>query len=243
MGMKSDTPPPLKAAIFDYGNTLIEFSQTQIRRCDNALGELLKREFGPFDSSLFDQIRHADRMAPYTGEYRENVMEVIAGKLVKQLYDREPTVEQLERMLQTRLEVFVESIETSPEVIALLGRLKKRYKLGLVSNYPCGRAIRASLDRTGIGAYMDVVVVSGDVGHVKPHPRPFEAALSQLNVAANEAIYVGDNWLGDVQGAKRLGMRCAHIVQWDTPEKFDRQPGDHEPDYVLGNLLELERYV
>lgn len=241
--MISPTPLALKAVIFDYGNTLIEFSQKQIRHCDGALAELLQQQFGSYDQALFDRIRHADRMAPYRGEYRENAMETIAHNLVRQLYDRELSDEQLQLILATRFDAFVESIETSPQVLELLGRLKKRYKLALVSNYPCGRAIRASLERTGIAPYMDAVVVSGDVGHVKPHPRPFETAMSQLGVTADESLYVGDNWLGDVQGSKRLGMRCAFMTQWDTPEKFDRQHGDHEPDYVLGDLMELEKYL
>ena len=77
------------------------------------------------------------------------------------------------------------------------------------------------------------------MGRVKPHPLPFRTILGELDVAPLEALYVGDNWLGDIQGAKRIGMRAAFIVQWETPEKFDRRPDDHEPDLTISHLSEL----
>src|SRR5262249_43328437 len=103
--------------------------------------------------------------------------------------------------------------------------------------------IRASLDRTGIARRMDAVVVSGEVGHVKPHPLLFRTVLGQLGVEPREALFVGDNWLGDVQGAKRAGMWAAHTLQFDTLEVFDRETGHEEADLVLRHLSELEGYL
>ena len=126
---------------------------------------------------------------------------------------------------------------------ALLARLSERFKLGLVSNYPCGQSVRDSLARNGLAEFFDAIVVSADVGHVKPHPRPFKTALDQLGVTPQRALYVGDNWFGDVQGAKRLGMQAVHTTQYDTPEKFDRQPNDHDADLTIARLDELPQHL
>jgi putative hydrolase of the HAD superfamily len=233
-------PDQIDAVLFDYGNTLIEFARDQIAYCDGRLAALIEQTYGPFDRARFDRLRQADRVAPYRDGFCENDLAQMTTNLVRALFDREPDDRSLSAMIESRFDAFVTCITAEAEVLDLLSRLHQRYKLGLVSNYPCGRSVRASLERTQIASHLDVVVVSGDVGLVKPHPRPFEEALGRLGVEPARALYVGDNWLGDVQGAKRLGMRAAFITRYDTPEKFDRQPGDHEPDLTIAHLSDLE---
>ncbi len=230
----------IRAVVFDYGNTLIEFAAAQIDYCDGRFGEYLSRTYGPLDRGAFDALRHADRRAPYQGQFRENKLDTICAATVRALYHREPTAEELAAMARLRREAFVECIRAEAEVIALVRRLRQRYATGLLSNYPCSDSIHQSLVSTGLADHLDAVVVSADVGHVKPHPLPFTTVLDRLGVEPARAIYIGDNWLGDVQGAKRIGMKVAYITQYDTPEKFDRQPGDHDPDATITHLRELE---
>jgi len=233
-------PTNIRAIVFDYGNTLIEFTENQIGHCDRALGAVIEEIYGPFDAARLREIRNADRLAPYSDGYRENDLPTITRNLVRVLYERDPSDAELDRLLDVRYTSFVDCITPPPGVHELLERLRSRYQLALVSNYPCGRSIRGSLQRTKIGPLLDVVVASGDVGHVKPHPLPFQTALDQLNIAPAHAVYIGDNWLADVQGAKRIGMQAIHITQWDTPEKFDREDGHHDADGVVGRLDEIE---
>lgn len=233
----------IDAVLFDYGNTLIEFTERQIAASDGALAAELRHHFGAFDESRYEQLRAEDRRAPYSNGFNERPMDTITAEMVRALYDVEPTPKQLASLVLHRYENFVSSIAAPPGVDGLLERLQARYALGLVSNYPCSRSVRDSLDRNGLSGFFGTIVVSADVGHVKPHPRPFEQALNELGVAADRALYVGDNWLGDVQGAKRLGMQAVYTVQYDTPEKFEPEPGDHEPDLTIRHLNELTEHL
>jgi putative hydrolase of the HAD superfamily len=162
---------------------------------------------------------------------------------VRELYARDPSGEELEHLLETRYGAFVEVVAAPHYVEDLLRDLGARYAVGLLSNYPDGEAIRHTLDRLDLTRYFDAVVVSGDVGRVKPHALPFRIVLGRLDVAPEEALYVGDNWLGDIQGAKNAGMWAAHIVQYDTPEKFDRRPGDHDADLIVEHLTDLRKVL
>jgi HAD superfamily hydrolase (TIGR01549 family) len=237
MGLKPDS---IRAILFDYGSTLIVFSEPEIQYCDDKLAAVLTRHFGPVDRARLKVIRDADRLAPYADGYHENNLPLITGKMVRTLYGVEPASEVVEELLETRHEAFVAAIRPPAGVAEFLARLKPRYRLGLVSNYPDPRALRASVERTGLAPYFDAVVVSGDVGRVKPHPLPFQTALDRLGVNADEALYVGDNWLGDVQGAKGVGMQVVWTRQHDTPEHFEPRPGDHQPDLTINHLRELE---
>jgi len=234
----------IRTVLFDYGNTLIEFAANQIAAWDRAMIDYLQRAFGPLDVDRYLRISHTVRTEPYDHpEHRENGPEVVTRRMMETLYQRAPDEDELRALAEHRRRVFVDVVQAPPGVDDLLAELKARYRLGLVSNFPCGRSIRESLDRTGLAAYFDAVVVSGDVGYVKPHPAPFRAALEALDADPQRTVYIGDNWLGDVQGAKRLNMYAVHLCQYDTPEKFDPEPNDHDPDLVLHHLDGLREHL
>ena len=90
---------------------------------------------------------------------------------------------------------------------------------------------------------MDAIVVSGEVGYVKPHRLLFSTVADKLGIEPHQAVFVGDNWLGDVQGAKRFGMWAVHTVQFDTLEIFDREDGHHDADLTIRHLRELEAHL
>lgn len=234
--------PPLRAIAFDYGNTLAPFGHDEIAACDTALERALAAHYGPVDRTRLREIRNRNRMAPYAGNppaWIENDVRQITVDLVRELHGRAPTDAELAALLAARFDVFVEVVHAARGAAELLARLKPHYRLGLLSNYPDGDAIRVSLKRTGLAGYFDAVVVSADLGLVKPHPKPFETLLGRLGTTAAETLFVGDNWLADVQGAKRSGLRAAWLLERESPEKFERQPGDHDPDFRVATLADL----
>ena len=87
----------------------------------------------------------------------------------------------------------------------LLVKLGRKYKLGLISN--SDGSIAAVLKRCGLGDCFLGVTDSGVVGHEKPHPAIFRAALEQLGAKAEESLYVGDNYSVDYVGATSVGMK------------------------------------
>ena len=229
----------LRAVIFDYGNTLIEFTHEHLYHCDNALGSVLERWYGTVDYDRLTEIRNHNRVAPYRGEYKENHLPTITADLVSALYGHPPSESLLKELLEVRFQTFISIVKAPDYLHDFLTFMAGDYRLGLLSNYPCGNAIRASMRRIGIDHYFHDTVVSADVGHVKPHPLPFSTMVDKLDVQADECLFVGDNWFGDIQGAKRAGMLAAYTIQFETPEKFDPRPGDYQPDLTLRHLADL----
>lgn len=232
----------IKAVVFDYGNTLIEFSARQAHACDDRLAATLTALFGPHDAAELRRIRRADRNAPYAGdppEYRENDLSAITRAAVEALYGRPPDDAQLAHILQARFEAFVEVVTTDPDTVPVLERLAPRFRLALLSNYPDAPAIRESLRRTGLAPFLDPVIVSADLGRVKPHPLPFARMQVALRLPPDAILYVGDNWLADVQGARRAGWRSAWVTRWAPPEDMPRRPGDLQPDATIPSLASL----
>lgn len=105
------------------------------------------------------------------------------------------------------------SITIDPSALDVLGALRSRKTLGLVSNFEHPPHIYLLLSRLGLARLFDTVVVSGDVGVEKPDPRIFELALRQVGLEPRETVYVGDT-AEDVQGALAAGM-CPILIRRD----------------------------
>ncbi|HOC72287.1 MAG TPA: HAD family hydrolase, partial [Candidatus Hydrogenedentes bacterium] len=199
-------------------------------------------EYGPPDPAQYKARRNADRMFPYQGDppsYRENDVREMTAGLIREVYGVEPSGEALDRLIAVRQEAFVRVVRVEPETLSFLRRLGAKYRLALLSNYPDGDAIRASLDDTGIAPFLEHALVSGDLGLCKPHPDVFRAVLDALALPPEAVLFVGDNWLADVQGARRAGMQVAHFRRWIPPEHFPEQPGDVSPHVSVATLGEL----
>jgi len=230
----------IEAICFDFGNTLIEFGPKQISHQFDALKNSLEIHFGYCDPDLLKAIRDRQIVAPFSNGLQENDLRTICYELIVEIYNVQPTDSQVDALMQTRFDAFVEIVRLPDGVRSLLDSLGQRYRLGFLSNYPCSRSILAGLEKIGLSERFESVTISGDVGYVKPHSKPFEVMLSNLGLAPDRCVYVGDNWLADVQGSKRIGMYSVHTTQFAPYEEFAPSVDDFSPDAQIGDIRELE---
>jgi putative hydrolase of the HAD superfamily len=87
-----------------------------------------------------------------------------------------------------------------------LERIRKEYAIAVISN--ADGKIDAVLGRCGIADCFANITDSGIVGHEKPHPAIFEAALREMKADPAESLYVGDVYSVDYVGALKSGMQA-----------------------------------
>lgn len=235
-------PTRVRALVFDYGNTLIPYGRAELDVYGVRLHTALETMFGPLDRAAFEAHRQASRMAPFEGNapaYRETDLRALTMELVTKFYGRNPEPAHVEELLAVRHAAFVGSVRIGNDALAVLATLKKRFPIALLSNYPDGPAIRESLDVLGLTPYFDAIVISGELGYCKPHPIAFATVLQALALPSSAVVHVGDNWIADVQGAKRTGMQAIHLTEYAPPEIHTRTPHDLEPDATLETLAAL----
>ncbi len=85
-----------------------------------------------------------------------------------------------------------------------LDRIASQYAIAVISNSDGG--IDAVLRRCGICECFASITDSGIVGHEKPHPEIFAAALRAMKADPSESLYVGDVYSLDYVGARNAGM-------------------------------------
>jgi HAD superfamily hydrolase (TIGR01509 family) len=78
------------------------------------------------------------------------------------------------------------------------------YTLGLVSN----RAL--PLDQivvdSGLAGLFHFTLAAGEIGYWKPAPEIFQRGVELAGCDASEAVYIGDNYYADVEGARGAGL-------------------------------------
>ena len=197
------TPP--KAVLFDAGNTLVWLDHPYIvevlreHGVEATIERVMEAEYGA--KLLLDELARAGSMderargrAFFSEIFRrvgvhDGAFPPIAQRLFARHAERNLWANVRERTAET------------------LEELRRRgYRLGVISNAD-GR-VEPLLDTVGLRPHFEFVIDSGLVGVEKPDPRIFRMATDRMGVEPHEAVYVGDIYEIDVQGARAAGMQA-----------------------------------
>lgn len=127
----------------------------------------------------------------------------------------------------------------APDIGPCLEALGERgIRLGIVCDvgFSGGELLRGLLDGKGLLDHFSGWGFSDEVGHYKPSPQIFEAALGALGAEPGEAMHVGDLRRTDIAGAAALGMKTARYRGLNDDQDPDSGP---EAEFVFDNHREL----
>ena len=87
-------------------------------------------------------------------------------------------------------EAYLEGRLVNRELIEVIEKLRKGYKLATVTNVDDATA---DYNREkGVYSHFDIAILSCEVGVIKPQREIFELALQKLNLTAEECIFIDD---------------------------------------------------
>ena len=94
------------------------------------------------------------------------------------------------------------------DIVEFLRSLRPRYHVGLISNaWP---DLRDYITKQKFDDAFDYMVISGEVGVMKPEARIYQIALEQAGVSPNEAVFV-DDFIENIEGCEAAGMHGIHF--------------------------------
>ena len=94
------------------------------------------------------------------------------------------------------------------ELVSFLRSLRPRYHVGLISNaWP---DLRDYIVEQKFEDAFDAMVISAEVGVMKPEARIYQIALEQAGVSPNEAVLV-DDFAKNIEGCQAVGMHGIHF--------------------------------
>ena len=228
---------PLKAVAFDLDSTLCRYALTVEEVIDRSLSRAgVADEQLASSRDLADDYNNAwwtaeEQLRVPTGELRRRAwIQILKGRGIE---DDE---------LATRISVAYGEIRSEtgfrlyPGVSSLLAELRKRYRLGILTNGPSDMQWE-KLRTLDLPNAVDAIVVAGDLGVFKPDPQPFRQLLADLGSTPADALFVGDSFEHDMVGAHGVGMQTVWVHS-----NGDAQGVDFAPDHIIehvGCLREL----
>lgn len=211
----------IKAVIFDLDGTLLNrdasvqrFIENQYERLHKWLGHISKEQY----MSRFIEL-----------DCRGYVWK---DKVYQQMVD-DFNINEIswQILLDDYVEKFQNNCIPFPSLIEMLEALKKSsIHLGIITNGK-GQFQMDNIRALGIESFFETILVSEWEGIKKPDSLIFQRTIQQLNVSANESMFVGDHPENDVKAAMDVGM----IGVW----KKDIQWNNVEADFIIDDLKEL----
>ena len=127
-----------------------------------------------------------------------------------------------------------------PDVKSTVIELHRRgYILGIIANTITETEIPDWLVEDGLTEYFKEVVLSSKVGSRKPGPEIYWEAARRIGVEPERCVYVGDNPVRDVEGARKAGYGLMIVIHEPATLKKEPQKSEYKPDYTIQNLSEL----
>jgi FMN phosphatase YigB (HAD superfamily) len=131
---------------------------------------------------------------------------------------------------------FGDRIELYDDVLPTLARMREAgHPTVIVSN--CSWGTRQTVERLGLDAACDAVVLSCEVGSHKPEAAIYRTALDALDVTPNEALFVDDQ-TPYCDGARALGIET-RLIQRPTATPFEGFAPTTNGHAVITGLAEL----
>ncbi len=228
--------PVIKAVLFDLDDTLWPIVPV-IRRAENVLYDWLAA--------------HAPAVAAEVtiDSMRERRQALMASDPVYQLdlrrLRRAVLLEAFQRtgqdlaLVEQAMDVFSRARnEVTPfdDVLPTLDGLQGRMAVGSVSNGV------ADLDAIGLAHFFQVSVAAHHIGFAKPDAAIFHAACDALGVLPEEAVYIGDDPVLDVEGAQKAGLAGIWMNRQEL-QPARRLPEQVRPDAICTSLYELDQWL
>jgi len=208
---------PIKAILFDMFDTLmlIEKDHAFYSPSLHASYEFLAARGVSVTFEEFEKAYVTVRDTLYAevnadlGEPHFNIR--IAGALKQLGYNYDASNPLVTGATDAFCERFMTYVKIDKLAESVLRKLRKRYELGVVSNFAIPECVYRLLERHGLEKYFDAIIVSGAVNKRKPHLEIFRRALQELGVTAEETVFVGDTVDADVLGPKAAGMKTIYL--------------------------------
>lgn len=190
----------IKAIIFDLGGVILKTK-------DKNLGTTIAKKLGvPYEKVL--PLYHSemnDRID--LGEVTQEEFNTYVVDALNISRDKRHLIDQV-----MECETFIDEL-----FLDKVGQLRNDYKIGLLSNY--SNDLRDKIEKKWeIGGAFDEIVISYEVGLLKPDAAIYQLMLDRLGVQPEEAVFVDDQ-LPNIEGARKVGLNT--ILHESREQVFD----------------------
>jgi len=227
----------IKGVLIDFGDTLAYIDKKEDQRYREEIRSILTKHgcelpFERVSQALDDNYRGSTK-----GEVKtlQEFWTLFLGKLS---VPQKPKL--IEKLVEVRRRRYVATtFRLYDAAIEVLHNLKQKYRLALVSN--CAIGLSDVLEALGLNCFFEAVILSYQVGVLKPDRRIYQEALGKLRLEPEECVFISDE-IGDLEGAKEVGLKTVLVRQGERTTHKARDP-NFEPDFQFNSISEIIEFL
>lgn len=219
-----------RAVVFDVDGTLYPASALYLRCIDIFVRH--PRLVEGF-SVVRKELRTLQMRSDYTPRDAEELHQLQASLLAQRMHIPQDQVRKLmEFFFYAMLPERFASIRPFPGVRNAIETIRSNgIAVAALSDLPPTEKIKA----LGLSDLLEHALCAEEFGVLKPHPWVFAALIERLGYAPSEILYVGNNPVYDIQGAKNAGMAAARCGRPTALADFSFTKWKNLADWVLTN--------
>ena len=220
--------------IFDADNTLYDFDAAE----RNAFVELMRslRAGNPEELyPLYQNINHAVWHDFEAGRINADEVKILRFRRLFEQLGLEADAGAASDHYLSFLGRHNELLEGAREIVE---RLSRRHRLLLLTN-GLTRVQRARFGSSEIAPFFEHIIISEEVGAVKPQAAIFDIAFARMgHPAKKDVLMIGDKLSSDIAGGQNYGLDTV----WYNPGRLPL-PARPRPTYTISALRELPALV
>ena len=201
-----------QAVLFDLDNTLFDHQSSARAGLAGFLRHLGTEPTGELEQSWFgiEQLNY-DRFLPNELFFHEQRRERLRQFLPLAGMNSPRTNTQLDELFAAYLRNYEQAWTAFPDAAFALLRLRADgMPVGVITNGNHSQQT-SKIKKIGLEPLLDSVFSSELMGHAKPDAKAFLLPCMSMDVSPAETLYVGDNYLTDVAGARNAGLQAIHL--------------------------------
>ena len=220
-----------KVILFDADETLFDFKKSEKEAFKNTM-----IEFGiDYDENYHFHIYREINTAIWR-ELEDGLitMEKLKVERFKRLFDKLDMNFDKNEFADSYIRYLGNSSFLLDGAIELIEDLSDKYILSIVTN-GFMNVQEKRIKKSVIAKYFKDIVISEEIGILKPNPEIFEYAINKLgDFSKNEILMVGDSLNSDIKG----GINCNIDTCWFNPNKLENTT-ELRPTFEVSNYKEL----
>ena len=191
----------IQAILFDFGNVLLEWNPRRVYR-----------RYFP-DEEAMEQFLHEVNFMEWNAQLDKGRSFSEGVAVLSRQFPHHSD------LIQAYHDNWEESIGDYLEgTVAIMKRLKQAgYALYGLSNWSA-ETFPIVRDRYDFFRLLDDIVISGEVGSIKPEPDIFKIMLERIGKPAQQCLFIDDS-LANIEQARRMGFGTIHF---QSPEELEK---------------------
>lgn len=224
----------IKFIYFDLDDTLLDHKSAQMKALQKVIDEV--ESLGEITSEQLKQVYHQRNQELW---HLYNHGKITKEELKKRRFTE--TLEELglsqqhyEKVAGVYMHYYRQSWGWIDGAESAFYSISRNVPTGIVTNgftetqYP-------KLQQFGLMQNGRKVIISEEVGYLKPDPRIYKYAVEQVGAEPSEVLYVGDSYNSDIEGGNAAGLKTAWFARGQDTA------GKNTADIIFDDFTELEK--